>query len=183
MPAIPISYSELHGSRSTEDQLSELISGFKTEPTFTSLAMWNLMLSLFEGNVEKYKYLQGFFIHNLIRRDWRDRVAAAAALTSHSARPVFGRWQLLALMKKILVETTDDGVKDPRNDDEAKRALGDACLIINDLLFSEEQEERLKESAGDRERVSDELMTQWLFQFELIHPPDVFQGLCLQRRF
>jgi hypothetical protein len=178
MPAIPISYSELHGDRPSEAQLSELISSFKTEPTFISLAMWNLMLSLCEGNFEKYKYLQGFFIHNLIRKDLRDRVAMAAALDSEFPRPVFGRWQLLALMKKILIETTDDGVGDPRNDDEARRTLGDACLVINDLLFSEEQEERLEESAGDRERVSDELMTQWLFQFELLHPPDVFQAIA-----
>src|SRR6266850_634591 len=178
MPAIPISYSDLHGGRPTEDQLSELISAFKTEPTFISLDMWNLMLSLFEGNVEKYKYLQGFFIHNLIRKDLRDRVAAAAALRSESARPVFGRWQLLALMKKVLIETTNDGVRDPRRDDDARRTLGDACLMMNDLLFPEEQEERLNANAGDRERIGDELMTQWLFQFELYHLPDVYQAIA-----
>jgi hypothetical protein len=39
MPAIPISYSELHGNKPAENQLSELISAFKTEPTFISLAI------------------------------------------------------------------------------------------------------------------------------------------------
>lgn len=178
MPALPISFSELHGRRPSERQLSDLIAPFKTGPTFISLAMWNLMFSLSEGNVEKYKYLQGFFIHNLIRKELRDRVQSMAALSSESARPVFGRWQLLALMKRVLLETTDEGVKDPRSDDDARRVLGDACLMMSDLLFPEDQDQRLNALAGDREGVSDELMTQWLFQFELYHPPDVYQALA-----
>lgn len=178
--AIPISYSEFHGHRPTDTQINELISSFKTEPTFLSLAMWDLMISLFEGNREKYKYLQGFFLHNLIRRDLQEQVFQKAAPDSDSPRPLFGRWQLLALMKKVLLETTEEGHKDPRNDDGARRALGDVCLMLNDLLFPEEQMARFNKQEGpeERERVHDELMTQWLFQFELIHPPDVYQALA-----
>lgn len=178
--AIPISYSELQGVKPTARHLSELISSFKTDPTFMSLAMWNLMLSLFEGNIEKYKHLQGFFIHNLIRPEWREQVLRSAAIDSESPRPVFGRWQLLALMKKILLQTSNQGDKDPRNDDSARRALGDACLMLNDLLFTEEQMARLekREGVGERERIHDELMTQWFPQSELIHVPDVFQAVA-----
>jgi hypothetical protein len=178
--AIPISYSEIYGDKPTEDQFVELISSFKTEPTFLSLAMWDLMISLFEGNIEKYKYLQGFFIRNLVRKDRRERVLRLAALESESPRPVFGRWQLLALMKMALLETTNEGDKDPRNDDGARRALGDACLMLNDLLFTEEQMARLEKTggAGERERIHDELMTQWFPQSELIHVPDVFQAVA-----
>ena len=177
--AIPISFSELSGVKPTESQLSELICSLKTDPTFISLAMWNLMISLFEGDIEKYKYLQGFFIRNLIRREWREQVLQSAALDSESPRPVFGRWQLLALMKKILLET-NEGDKDPRNDDGLRRTLGDACLMLNDLLFTEEQMARLekKGGTGERERIHDELMTQWFPQSELIHVPDVFQAVA-----
>lgn len=177
---IPISYSDIYGHKPTDGQLSTLISSFKTEPTFLSLAMWDLMLSLFEGDVEKYKYLQGFFIHNLIRQNIREQVHRTAALESESSRPVFGRWQLLALMKKVLLETTNEGDQDPRNDDDARRALGDACLMLNDLLFTEEQMARLEKKGGsqERERIHDELMTQWFFQFELYHVPDVFQAVA-----
>lgn len=178
--AIPISYSEIYGDRPTDKQFSELISSFKTEPTFLSLAMWDLMLSLSEGNSEKYKYLQSFFIRNLIREDRREQVTQAAALGSESPRPVFGRWQLLALIKKILLETTSAGDQDPRQDDGARRRLGDACLMLNDLLFTEEQMARLEKTgdAGESERIHDELMTQWFPQSELIHVPDVFQAVA-----
>ncbi len=178
---IPISYSEIHnGVKPSNQQFSELLSSFKTEPTFISLAMWNLMLSLFEKDVEKYKYLQGFFIHNLIPKNLRDRVSRAAALDSESPRAVFGRWQLLAVMKKVLLETSNAGDRDPRHDDDARRILGEACLMQNDLLFTEEQEERLRrgEGPGESERIHDELMTQWLFQYELHHPPDVYQAVA-----
>ncbi|MGI8839025.1 MAG: hypothetical protein ACR2H4_20665 [Pyrinomonadaceae bacterium] len=178
MPAIPISYSEIYGVGPTEPEFSELIKNFKTQPSFVSLSMWTLMISLFEGQAEKYKQLQGFFIHNLIRAEVRDRVSGLAALSSESARPVFGRWQLLALMKKVVMETTNDGIDDPRHDFEARQRLGDACLMMNDLLFSEEQDERLSVAAGDREKVGDELMAQMLFQFELYHVPDVYQAVA-----
>lgn len=112
MPALPITYSELKGVRPTESQLRQLLSSFKTQPTFISLAMWNLMMSLFEGNIESYKYLQGFFIHNLIRPELRSQVEQKAALNSDSPRPVFSRWQLLALMKKLLLESSSEGGKD-----------------------------------------------------------------------
>src|SRR5258708_3222882 len=126
MPPLPISFSELHGTRPTEDQLAELISSFKTAPTFISLAMWNVMLSLFEGHLASYKELQRFFIHNLIRGELKEQVDRLAALSSVSPRPVFGRWQLLALMKKLLLASTNKGLGDPRNDDETRRKLGDA---------------------------------------------------------
>lgn len=183
MPALPISYSELHGARPTEDQLGQLLSSFKTQPTFISLAMWNLMMSLFEGNIESYKYLQGFFIHNLIRKELRSRVEQTAALNSASPRPVFSRWQFLALMKKVLVDTDSEGGQDPRYDDEARRILGDACLMMSDLLFPQEQDERLNAAAGDRERVGDELMAQMFFQFELYHVPDVYQAVARNHEY
>lgn len=178
--AIPISYSEICSDKPTDNQFRELISSFKTEPTFISIVMWNFMISLYEGHLEKYKYLQGFFIKNLIRKDLQEQVFQAAALDSESPRPLFGRWQLLALMKRVLLETTSEGDKDPRHDDKARRTLGDACLMLNDLLFTDEQMERLanKGGAGERERIHDELMTQWFPQAELIHVPDVYQALA-----
>lgn len=178
MPAIPVTYSQLHGSQPSEEQLSQLVACFKPEPTFFSLAMWNLMFSMSEGNIEQFKYLQGFFIHNLIRDEWKRKVQELAALDSESPHPAFGRWQLLALMKRVLLEGAADAALDPRTQDNARRSLGDACLMLNDLLFPEKQQARFESIAGDRERISDELMTQWLFQSELYHPPDVFQAVA-----
>ena len=178
MPALPISYSELHnGVKPTDSQLAKLICPFNLEPTFISLVMWNLMISLAEGNAPLYRYLQGFFIHNLIREDLRDLVFALASLDSKLPRPVFGRWQLMALMKKVLVEASNQGAMDPRHDNAARRTLGDACLMMTDLLFPQEQDARLNAKAGDREAVGDELMAQFLFQFEMHHPPDVYQAI------
>ena len=83
-----------------------------------------------------------FFIANLISKSRQQQVLQLSSLASDQPRPVFGRWQLLALMKKVLLETSNTGKKDPRNDDEAQRSLGDACLMLNDLLFTEDSEVR-----------------------------------------
>ncbi len=76
MPAEPISRWILNdGARPTEGQLSEVISSFRTDHnTFISLAMRNMMISLAEVNMSIYKYLQRFFINDLIQKDLRDRV-------------------------------------------------------------------------------------------------------------
>lgn len=124
--------------------------------------------------------MQWFFINVLVREDQRERMLRADALGSESPRPLFGRWQLLALMKRVLLATIDGGYKDPRYDDGARRALGDACLMLNDLPFSDEQMARLGSKGGpeERERIHDELMTQWIFQNELIRVPDVFPAVA-----
>lgn len=173
-----VSYSEIYGNNPTDKRFSELISSFNTEHTFISLAMWNLMFSLYESNFELNKYLQGFFIHNLINRDQQEQVFQKAGLESETPRPVFSRWQFLGLMKRILLESSTDGNKDPRHDDEARRELGDLNLMLSDLFFTEELSEGLKKAASDSEKMHDELMTQWLFQFELVNPPDVFQAVA-----
>ena len=180
---IPISYSEIYGHKPTYNQLIEVISPFKTDPTFISLAMWDLVFSLYEegGHRDKYLYLQNFFIRNLIRQDVREKVLHLAVLESESPRPLFSRWQLLALMKRLLLETTNEGSKDPRHQDDARRMIGDACLMLNDLLFPEEQMARFENkgiAAEESERIHDELMTQWFPQFELYHVPDVYQAIA-----
>lgn len=178
-----ISYSELYENNPTDNQFSKVISSFKTDSTFISIAMWNLMFSIVEKDFEKNKYLQGFFIHNLIRKDIQEKIFWLAALESESPRPVFSRWQFLALMKRILLESSNIGIKNPSDDDETRRdearqTLGDLNLMLGDLFFNEDQADKLNKNAAEPEKVHDELMVQWLFPFELIHPPNVFQAIA-----
>jgi len=179
----PVSYSELTGVTPSNDSLREVVASFKRSSTFFLLAAFNMMLSLYEGDSEKHKHLQGFLIRNLIKDELFQPVHHAAALDSGQPRPVFHRRQMLMLMKQLLLEASDTGSNDPNEEGEggAKYLLGDACLMLNDLLFTPEQAERLKDKggAGERERIHDELMTQWLPQFELENPPD--EGLAVAR--
>jgi len=176
----PVAYSEILGSAPTDYQLKALTRSFKKEPAFFMLAFLNLMLSLFGMAGEKGRSLQGLLIHNLIREDLRKKVLGAAALYSDRPRPVFNRWHLLALMKLVLLESTDEGEYDPRGDKEARYRIGDACLMLSDLLFSEEQLARLEDKGGaeERERVHDEFAAQLLFPFELANTPDIYQAIA-----
>ncbi|MGH9898851.1 MAG: hypothetical protein ACRD4L_08400, partial [Pyrinomonadaceae bacterium] len=179
----PISYSELTGSPPSYDLLREKITALKLEPTFFLLAALNMRLSPFKGDSEKDKRLQDFLIRNLIRDDFSKEVYRAAALGSDHSRPVFHRWQMLMLMKRVLLEAPEDGGGNPNVEVEegARYDIGDACLMLNDLLFPAEQSERLKNKGieGEHERIYDELMTQWLPPFELNNPP--VEGLAIAR--
>src|SRR5437773_2339227 len=139
--AMPIFYSDVYPNLPTDTQFRDLISEFRTEPTFVLLARWSLMFSLYEGD-PRYKDLQQLFLANIIRPELREVITRMAALETGNARPVFGRWQLLSLMKRVLLESNREGIRDPTRDLEAQWALGDACLMINNLIFSEEQMER-----------------------------------------
>jgi hypothetical protein len=176
----PVAHSEIFGSAPTDDQLKAVVGSFKKEPAFFMLAFLNLMLSLFGRDAQKGPYLQGFLIHNLVREELRKKVLGAAALYSDRPRPVFNRWHLLALMKLTLLESTDEGEYDPRGDKEARYRIGDACLMLSNLLFSEEQLARLEDKGGaeERERVHDEFTAQLLFPFELANTPDIFQAIA-----
>ena len=87
-------------------------------------------------------------------------------------------------MKLVLLEAPEDGDNNPNEEGEGgvKYKVGDACLMLNDLLLHPEQAERLKDKGGEgeRERIYDELMTKWLPPFELAKPPD--EGLAVARR-
>jgi tetratricopeptide (TPR) repeat protein len=176
----PVAHSEILGSAPTDEQLKAVVGSFRKEPAFFMLAFLNLMLSLFDKDAEKGPYLQGFLIHNLVREELRKKVLGAAALYSERPRPVFNRWHLLALMKLVLLESTVEGEYDPRDDKEARYRIGDACLMLSDLLFSEEQLARLEDKGGaeERERVHDEFTAQLLFPFELANRPDMFQAIA-----
>lgn len=182
MPEL-ISYFEITGKKPTEDSLRRVITSFRRDPTFFMLAALNMMLSLFGSDLKKYRHLQGFLVNNLIRGELRPRVLRAASLGSEHFRPIFNRWHMLMLMKRVLLEAPEEGEFDPNKEGEAeaKYKIGDACLMLGDFLVTPEQEERLKKKGGEdeRERVHDELMTQWLPPFELANPPD--EGLAVAR--
>jgi hypothetical protein len=81
------------------------------------------------------------------------------------------------MLKKVLLESAEDGQinPNPQQNIKARFKLGEACLIMNNLLFPEEQSERLNNRGGadEDERIHGELFAQWLPTFELLNPPDV----------
>src|SRR5262249_33906148 len=90
--------------------------------------------------------------------------------------PLFHRQMLIAMQRRVIQEAAEQDGMDPNPEAnrEDRYVLGRACLMMNNLLFPREQEDRLKNSGapGEDERIHGELFAQWLPTTEVLNPPD-----------
>jgi hypothetical protein len=177
----PILYSDLADHRPAEEELAGIIALFEKRPTFFMLCVLNTFLSFYTHDIPNATQVQKRLVRSFLSHDFLKRIERKFARDSVILRPVFHRQQLLAVLKKVLVESANDGKVNPNPPENitARFKLGEACLMMNDLLFPEEQSERLKSGGGPEEddRIHGELFAQWLPTFELLNPPDVMHSL------
>lgn len=136
------------------------------------LCMLNTLLSFYAHDVKKATEVQEILCKSFIEQDLIRRLEQRFGPESMLERPVFHRQQLLALLKQVLIDSSDDGERDPNpNKNISERhELGRACLLMNNLLFTKDQEERLVKGDGvdENERIHGELFAQWLPTSELL---------------
>lgn len=177
-----LTYSELPVDPPTERELDEIVSSFKRKPTFFMIAMLNMFLALFDANTDEQQAIkvQRFLMANLLDDELYRLVDQKLEEESLIERPVFHRQQLLALMKKVLLEASEDGEIDPNQNDEAKYQLGKACLSMSDFLVSPDQNEMItvQNPAEDHDRVLTELLVQWSPPAELMNPPNPIHSIA-----
>jgi hypothetical protein len=174
----------LYGKRVPVSELDELISSFARRQTFFFLANINSLISFYIDSPHPYAlrnadYVQRFLIHNLTNETMRALILGE--MENHpplKEGPVFHRQQLLMLMKMLFVKAKNDGPIDPNQDLVARHKLGRLCLIMNDHLLTQEQEEQLKDKGGEqeRQRIHEELFSQFIYTAELRDIPDVYHS-------
>ncbi len=175
-PSTPILYSDLTGKFPEEAELTEIIRGFNKKQTFFMLCALNTLVSFFahefEDSIAIERFLQGNFIEPELIKVIDQKLEGESVLQ----HPLFHRQMLLSLQRCVLLEGADNGGRDPnpKPNREDRQMLGRACLMMNNLLFPREQEERLKNSGapGEDERIHAELFAQWLPTAEVLNPPD-----------
>ena len=145
------------------------------------LCMLNTFLSFYAHDVKNASEVQEILCKSFIEPDLTRRLEQRFGSDSMLERPVFHRQQLLALLKQVLLDSPDDGERDPNpNENVSERyALGRSGLLMNNLLFTKDQEERLVKGDGpdENERIHGELFAQWLPTSELLNPPNVVQSI------
>jgi hypothetical protein len=89
---------------------------------------------------------------------------------SHMAdRPIFYPAQILNVFQLMLNHSK--GPRSPLTDESSRHALGNACLMMSDLMMTDG--ERRSVASGDREGISRALMAQMLGPFELQNPASI----------
>lgn len=184
---IYITHQQIFDSLPDEEKLKRQIETLNKVNSFAFLGVCNLLLSLFPNNVS----VQELLVCNLISKDVLDLIKQKFGGESSTKRPIFHRQQLLTLIKQILIDSPGDGQNDPNSEnpeikDRAAKLLGELCLMINNVLVSREQEDRLQakgQTEQAKEEVLDELFVQWLPVVELVNPPEIVNAIARTEKY
>jgi hypothetical protein len=185
MPSlIYITHFELTDEPPSEDKLTEILASLERAPAFAMLAMLDLLLSLFYRSLSEpetqrvHDDVTSYLLDDRLFELLRQRFPRESPLT----RPLFHRQQLLALARRVLLESPEAAGDNPFETSNARFRLGTACLMMNDHLVSADQTERLLSNI-EHDAGLDELLCQWLPVVELMNPPDEGQALVRTREY
>jgi hypothetical protein len=140
--------------------------------------------SLQEPGKKGFGWVQGFLVRNFIDDPTLKVLQEKFPLTQMEDRPIFHPLQLLNLLRIALVVCSGDETQRADENEALRFQLGIACLMMNDLLQSKEEELAITQGA-DHERET-QLMVQLLAPFEVINPSSqrnlLFRSHVLFRR-
>jgi hypothetical protein len=166
-----ITFSELFDRQPTVEEVTALLKDLSMMDASVLLSRMNLSLrfAMQEQNRPNFARIQ-----QMLYRDFTDdeifrRLSERFPNVSPSDRPIFTPIDLLNLLRLVLRYSS--GPDDPGAvDNSALRfALGRACLMMNNLLLSAEEERTILKGDPDKRRFA--LMVQLLAPFELANPP------------
>ena len=164
-----ISYSEITGNQPTEAEIAELLRPLDARKVLFLLCRINMHLRLVtasEGTTFKRAVgkAQEFLFQNFTDEALFEQAKQVLGATKTHERVLFHPLQLLNTMRCALLycQGADeiDGVTD-----EQRYTVGRCCLMMNDLLVPEEEQQKLTQGCDNYRKAA--LMTQLLPGFEV----------------
>jgi hypothetical protein len=175
-PAAYITYRELFDRMPTKEELGSIIKSMNAFHTVLLTARLSAMFrhATWSDHPQDAKALERFqywFAAAFLDTDTKQRLESRLGPQNPARRPVFHPLQFLNIMRLALALA--DGNEDARPDiSELHRfQLGTACLMVNDLFLSEEEQQNLKTGSVDDRRK--QLMLQSLASLEVSYPTPV----------
>ncbi len=167
-----VTYSEITGHMPSEAEIENLLRPLDGRKVLFLLCRMNMHLGLVsasEGTTYKRAVgkAQEFLFHNFTDETLFEEIKKALGLTKTHERVLFHPLQMLNVMRCALKFCR--GVDDMEGvTDEQRYTVGRCCLMMNDLLVSEEDQQKLLQGSDNRRKA--ELMTQLLPGFEVSNP-------------
>jgi|HubBroStandDraft_6_1064221.scaffolds.fasta_scaffold03484_5 hypothetical protein len=164
-----LEYREVYDRPARLEELIFLISDLDVTATASVLCQMNADLRLTKREREATAKTQQLIAGGLLPDETIGRLKQRFGKEHMSERPIFYPAQLLSVLLLVLKHSV--GVRNPLIDDRARYALGDACLMMNDLMMTEG--ERAAVGPGSRDTVGRALMAQMLAPFELLNTSSI----------
>lgn len=161
-------YSDL-GQKVSLPKLKKDLGKFKLSSLMVALAQINTLISLKKVNREDFSNLSDYLVDNYFDLDVRSHPKFAAA--RQAGHPIFGRQQLLTLMRMCALECTESGTLLADGHTTGGYALGRCYLILSDHYFTKKQEKAIASGSEPKRRRN--LALQLAPQFELIIPQNL----------
>ncbi len=167
-----VTYSEITDHTLTEAEIGKLLQPLDARKVLFLLSRMNMHFRLasasedttFERAVGK---AQEFLFQAFTDEELFEQIKKALTTTKTHERALFHPLQLLSVMRLALKYC--QGVDDSDHvTDEQRYTVGRCCLMMNDLLTSEDEQRKLRTGSSDIQRA--ELMTQLLPGFEVNNP-------------
>lgn len=169
-------YRELFDRLPSKEELDSLIKGLNAFNTVLLTARLNTMLrhatsSRNPQDTKAYENFQFWFAAAFLDADTKQRLESRFGEENLTRRPVFHPMQFLNIMRLALALADGDESARPDTSELHSHQLGAACLMVNDLFLTEEEQQNLKVGSIDDRRK--QLMLQSLASLETSNPTPV----------
>src|SRR5262249_51692101 len=162
-----VTYSGLFDTMPERGELLATVRQLSLERAMLILSHVNLTLRhAMDSQIENFGKLQVLLAETFCDDETRKRLRERFAFKRAEERPLFVSIECLNALRAVIGEAIE---LDPVPSDEIlQHHIGKACLVIGDLLLS--QEEKKKIEVGDKDARRLALMVQMLAPFEMGNP-------------
>jgi hypothetical protein len=172
-PSAYLTFGELFDRPPSKEELDSLIEGLNA---FGTAVLTARLCALFRHSVwskhpqdakalEKFQY---WFAAAILDQETKQRLELRFGAANPARRPVFHPLQFLNVMRLALLHAEGDEGARPDASEPHKHQLGTACLMVSDLLLTEEERKNLRAGSADERRK--QLMLQSLASLEISRP-------------
>ena len=159
-----LEYREVYDRPANLDELVALLQDLDLVTSASLLCQMNADFRLTKREREAMAKMQQEIAGGMLPDETVRRLKERFGQAHLSDRPIFYPAQMLNVLRLVSAHST--GSRNPLADDSARYALGDACLMMNDLMMTEQEREAV--APGQEEKnVKRALMVQALAPFEL----------------
>jgi hypothetical protein len=158
-----LEYREVYDRPASLEELVSLLRSLDMTETVSLLCQINADFRLTKREDASTARTQQEICGGLLDDETIDRLKKRFGNENLARRPVFHVVQILNVLRLALEHSA--GADKPLTDESARHSLGNACLMMTDLMMSDQERGALK--SGNRDEVSRALMVQMLGPFEL----------------
>lgn len=167
--SVALRYSHLFGNKAPFPTVKKVLRQFNLSSVVVALSQINTLIAIAKVNDEASSNLSDYLIDNYFDAEIRNNPKFIEARRAGDS--IFGRQQLLTLIRLCFLECSDDGTLLADGHTPGGYELGRCYLMLSDHYFTKKMDEAI--SVGSTQKRRRNLALQLAPQFELNFPQEL----------